>query len=164
MRKAIVPLMGAVALFGCSDPSASSVVTSEKGLTRIATLDATTHALLFAATDPFAPFTNGVEIAPTPAAEAVATAAPNQFVPPSCVSAVANGATVAYKLNNCDTPLGTIGISGVYSVNYAQETNGISVTIPRAILNVGGIPVFIQTSAVYTQNGNQRTLNVTSAG
>jgi hypothetical protein len=164
MRKAIVSLLGAVALFGCSDPSASSVVVSEKGLTRIATLDATTHALLFSATNPFAPFNNGVQIAPTPAAEAAAAAAPNQFVPSSCVVATSDGATVHYKLNNCDTPLGIIGISGVYSVTYADVTNGISVTIPRALLDVMGIPVFIQTAAVYTQNGDQRTLNVTSAG
>jgi hypothetical protein len=156
-------LIGLIAIAGCSsDPS--TIITSEKGLTRVVTLDATTHALLFTAADPIVPTVQGTTITAENAAIAAAAAAPNQFHPASCVATAVSAATVTYRLNDCATPLGVTGVTGNYSATYLSTPTALQITIASAGLQVQGIPVVVNATALYTQNGQARSLAVASRG
>lgn len=167
MRKLAIALFGAVAMAGCGNPDPVSVVTSEKGLTRIAMLDVTTHALLFAAADPIVPIgSTGMVIAPTDAAAAAAAAVNSQFQPANCASATVSGASVSYQLASCNGRLGLIGINGSYTVTYAAGVDALGIAVTSPLMTVGGIPMSIDATAVYTQDqsGAARTLTINTKG
>jgi hypothetical protein len=155
--------LGCCLVFGCSaDPV--TVATSPKGLTRIATLDATTLSLMYAAASPFRPITESGVTTAENAAAAAAAAAPQLFSPSSCVGATASGATTSYHLDSCTGPLGVTNMTGDYVASYQAATNAVQITVQSTRMEVEGIPMTVDAQGLFTEPGSGLQLDMTSHG
>ena len=100
----------------------------------------------------------------TQAATAAAASAKTFWGPSNCVTASANGATVTYTLNDCTGPFGLVHVTGTVVVQYSLAADGIHAHATADNLMVNGATMDIDAQAVYSQNGTQKRLAVTTSG
>jgi len=157
--KSLLAVLG-VALGGCESNENNFLVTTPQGAVDVTTTNGFVTSITFVSTDPFDPVV--ATVSAEQAAAAVAAAAVKYFRPASCVQATANGNTVTFNLNNCIGPFGGSNISGTITSTYVAQTSGYQVTIKSSNLTLDSGTINLDIVAVYSQNGNARTVMVTN--
>ena len=100
-------------------------------------------------------------------AEAAAAHAGEIYSPSDCVTAAQEGDTVTYELDHCTGPFGHATATGTVVAVYRIPSDGdIGAELTSDDLQVNRATIDLDTDAVYTKSGDQKTLEVqtTSSG
>lgn len=95
-------------------------------------------------------------------ASAAAQNAGSVFIPSSCVSAAAEGATVTYELDECTGPLGFATTTGTVVAVYERQGDQLSVDVDGDNLAINDSTVNLDTTSVYSKSGDRVSLQVTT--
>ena len=152
-------LLSTTLLLGCGGAAAGTDVGNASAALDSSDATSTESALYITTTD-------GTETATSDddAATAASASVKSWYQPASCVVAAAVGNVVTYTLTDCSGPWGLLHVSGVATVTYTVQADGVHAAIMASALAVNGATLDFDSQAVYSVSGGSKQLTVTSDG
>ncbi|HEX4460277.1 MAG TPA: hypothetical protein VIA18_20000 [Polyangia bacterium] len=152
-------LLSTTLLLGCGGAANGTDVGNASAALDSSDATSTESALYITTTDGTEAATSDNEAA-TMASAGVQT----WYQPASCVVSAAVGNVVTYTLTNCTGPWGLTHVSGVATVTYTVQVDGVHAAIAASALSVNGATLSFDSQAVYSVSGSDKQLTVTSDG
>lgn len=150
-----ITLLGVVlAVTGCKASNDTASAGEALDSTKTASVEA---ALVVPALEPV-----GTDATPEEAAEAASSHAETFFQPAGCVTATANRTVLTYEFEGCTGPYGLVEVNGTLVVTYKPGAGGIEYEARSEGLRVNDAVLDIHKSGVYTRDGDDRRVDVTT--
>jgi len=105
---------------------------------------------------PVFPLTAAGKLATAAAAATAAATVGTFFKPAGCVTATANGTTVAYEFKSCTGPLGLVAVNGKLTASFSLVSNGVEIDVQSETLTLGKTPVEQSAKVTVTFDGTVR--------
>ncbi len=166
-RSLCLPLvLTAITFSACSNSTPSSTVVV--GTDQVIALDfadtvAWEGSIFWVTANTFDPFVKGVTVIGADSAAAAAAKGIGAFYsPPGCVSTATSAGRLTLRFGTCDGPFEVNNTTGAVALLFTPVSNGVQIAASSSTVKSTRGNLSLDATALYTENGDSRSLAVTS--